>query len=445
MKQIIRINENDLHRIVKQVLKEVCNCHQFGNSSFLNEALLLEGDSRLKKLEQIIRQQFKEYGFDVDEIVSSETYYVNNNPNTTWLDYAIFLFRHSFGLMSNQDVKYIPEFGRIAFSELGFEGPNSAQGDLHFLKRVVQIVKQQPELFDKYVKGKGYKAIYQYFSPIVAQQDNDERERINNADYSNIPQDYDILEDVNYEMARKIGKYSSPKGKLCYTQSSLTWNEYTENGKNAVYILLKRGWKAIKPVHTECLLKHLDEQDGESPYDEYGLSMIFVFVSKNGNLITCNTRWNHDAAYPLNKDVDLALNKEEISNLIGKPFDSVFKPHKMTWQEKWSYVQKNNNLELVELTDSEEHIYNVIDITKGKAIFPKNFSTYLNLQDTSPTLWLWIICPKNKETPYVIIDKTNHIYQYHNEIEEQQYLIFYDENGNKYRFKTGTRQLTPYE
>lgn len=102
--------------------------------------ILLEGDSRLKKLETIIRNTFSNQ-FDVDDRVNSETYYVNDNPNTTWLEYIMFSFRHNFGLMSNSDVKYIPDFGRIAITELGFESENAAIGDLNFLKRVVQIVK----------------------------------------------------------------------------------------------------------------------------------------------------------------------------------------------------------------------------------------------------------------------------------------------------------------
>lgn len=393
--------------------------------------ILLEGDSRLKKLEIIIRNTFSNQ-FNVDDTVNSETYYVNANPNTTWLEYIMFSFRHNFGLMSNSDVKYIPEFGRIAITELGFESENAAISDLNFLKRVVQIVKTKPELFEKYVKGKDYQAVYKYFKPIIQQQDEEENNRINNMDYSNSSQDYEILEQVEYETAHQIGNYSSPKGELCYTQTRNIWNNYTEHGKNAVYILLKKGWKNIKPKHTECLLNGLDTE--ESPYDEYGLSMIFVFVDYKGELTTCNTRWNHDADYPYGKQVDFALNKEELSRLIGKPFKFVFKP-KAEWRAQWKVVDTNKSWALVYLRETEnnpEKDYNIIDTTNGKQIFPNNFKVSLDVEEQNQYLWLWLI---GYEKPsIVLIDKDNNIYQCNRETEMNKFFVFYDDSNRKYLF-----------
>lgn len=400
--------------------------------------ILLEGDSRLKKLETIIRNTFSNQ-FNVDDTVNSETYYVNGNPNTTWLEYIVFSFRHNFGLMSNSDVKYIPEFGRIAITELGFESENAAIGDLNFLKRVVQIVKTKPELFEKYIKGKDYQYIYKYFNPIIKQQDDEENDRINNIDYSNSSQDYEILEQVEYETAHQIGNYSSPKGELCYTQTRNIWNNYTEQGKNAVYILLKKGWKNIKPRHTECLIKGLGTE--ESPYDEYGLSMIFVFVDYKGELTTCNTRWNHDADYPYGKQVDLALNKEELSRLIGKPFKSVFKP-KIEWKAKWKIVDTNKSWALAYLRETEnnsEKDYNIIDTKNGTQIFPNNFKVSLDIEEQNQYLWLWLI---GYEKPSVVlIDKDNNIYQCNRETEMNKFFVFYDDSNRKYLFNPQTCDL----
>lgn len=400
--------------------------------------ILLEGDSRLKKLETIIRNTFSNQ-FNVDDRVNSEIYYVNGNPNTTWLEYIVFSFRHNFGLMSNSDVKYIPEFGRIAITELGFESENAAIGDLNFLKRVVQIVKTKPELFEKYIKGKDYQSIYKYFKPIIKQQDEDENNRINNMDYSNSSQDYEILEQVEYETAHQIGNYSSPKGELCYTQTRNIWNNYTEQGKNAVYILLKKGWKNIKPRHTECLIKGLGTE--ESPYDEYGLSMIFVFVDYKGELTTCNTRWNHDADYPYGKQVDLALNKEELSRLIGKPFKSVFKP-KIEWKAQWKVVDANKSWALAYLRETEnnpEKDYNIIDTKSGKQIFQNNFKVSLDVEEQNQYLWLWLI---GYEKPsIVLIDKDNNIYQCNRETELNKFFVFYDESNRKYLFDPQTCDL----
>ena len=57
------------------------------------------------------------------------------------------------------------------------------------------------------------------------------------------------------------------------------------------------------------------------PLDEYGLSMIAISVRKNGRLASSTTRWNETIVG--NK----ALNVQQISNLIGKDFYSVFTPH----------------------------------------------------------------------------------------------------------------------
>ena len=54
--------------------------------------------------------------------------------------------------------------------------------------------------------------------------------------------------------------------------------------------------------------------------------MIFVIVDMDGNLATCNVRWNHDANYKPGADVDFALTREEISQLTGYNFFAKFKP-----------------------------------------------------------------------------------------------------------------------
>ena len=75
--------------------------------------LINEADSRLKAVDRIIDQVFSNY-FNPDDIVRSSEYYVNDNPNTTWRQYLLFNLRHTFGLMQNSDVKYLPLVARLA-------------------------------------------------------------------------------------------------------------------------------------------------------------------------------------------------------------------------------------------------------------------------------------------------------------------------------------------
>jgi hypothetical protein len=83
----------------------------------------------------------------------------------------------------------------------------------------------------------------------------------------------------------------------------------------------------VKPIHdgsekNNGLGRGLDVCNA---YDDYGLSMIFLFIAPNGKLHECNTRWNHDAKYALGHSVDMALNVTDISNLLGISFYKAFK------------------------------------------------------------------------------------------------------------------------
>ena len=160
---------------------------------------------------------------------------------------------------------------------------------------------------------------YEQFEDFVDKQieedEKEENDRLNKQKFSR-NNEYSIIGPVDYDTAHKYGNYSNPNGKLCYTQSEDTWNNYTKKGLNACYILLKNGWEGIKAVH----------DDRNSGYDTYGLSMIFVFVDEKGKLAYCNTRWNHDANYALGCSVDHAMTPTQISNLIGANFNEVFLP-----------------------------------------------------------------------------------------------------------------------
>ena len=105
---------------------------------------------------------------------------------------------------------------------------------------------------------------------------------------------------------KEIGSFTGGNGSspLCYTASKGTYNSYTHNGKYTMYILLRDGWQneQIKP------------SEGY-PYDSYGLSMIFIIVSDNGNLETSNVRWNHgDNSY---YDVDKMFNFGSLEKVVG--------------------------------------------------------------------------------------------------------------------------------
>lgn len=122
--------------------------------------------------------------------------------------------------------------------------------------------------------------------------------------------EYSCVEIENFEQAAEYGKYTNPNGVLCYTEDEDTWNgeNYANEGMNTCYVFLKNGWKQEPP------------EDGEdSPYDDYGLSMIWIFVSPEGEIVTSNSRWNHhnEENLPPGRETDYSFDESEILEITG--------------------------------------------------------------------------------------------------------------------------------
>ena len=66
----------------------------------------------------------------------------------------------------------------------------------------------------------------------------------------------------------------------------------------------------IAKDNLEEISPHDDPQKDDDAYDEYGLSLIAILVSKEGELLKCTLRWNHvvepSAAKP-GREVDRAF------------------------------------------------------------------------------------------------------------------------------------------
>ena len=146
----------------------------------------------------------------------------------------------------------------------------------------------------------------------------------------NVNQNYEARGPLSFDEAKEIGKYSVPNGEICYTQSEELWDEYSEYDVNNLFVLLRNDWKKYNDpkmaVHdgsekNNGLSSPLNEFNG---YDNYGLSMIFVWLDRFGNLYKSNTRWNHEADYAPGHGVDTAMTETDIAMLMGEPFEQVF-------------------------------------------------------------------------------------------------------------------------
>ena len=324
--------------------------------------ILTESDSRYDKFIKLITDFFDKT-LDVNGKVTNPEYYVNGDENTTWLKYLTYNFRHTFNLMQNSDMKYLYPFAKIAYYDLKFDLTDDFQAERTELKQIINLCKKQTGLFEKYIQGKdlNFKQLHDIFKPILDEIKNSEENIINNTDY-NKNTNYEIIEVKSFNLANEIGKYSGVEngGELCYTETPKTWDDYTKNGLNKVYCCLSTNWKNIKPEKSE-----------NYPKDEYGLSMIFVFVSLEGELVNSNVRWNHgDGSFG---NVDNMFTKSELSELVGVNFNQVFKPLSREELHSMGIIMFDEVQDLLDSGKKPEEIFTYIGaFSNGFAIVELN-------------------------------------------------------------------------
>ena len=119
--------------------------------------------------------------------------------------------------------------------------------------------------------------------------------------------EYTIVPINSFDEATKYAKYND----WCVTYSEYMFDDKTCNGAGRFYFCLRNGFENV-PMKV----------GPNAPLDEYGLSMIAVSITMEGepNSITC--RWNHD-----NGGSDSVMDDEQLSDLLGVNFYNVFKPY----------------------------------------------------------------------------------------------------------------------
>ena len=95
-------------------------------------------------------------------------------------------------------------------------------------------------------------------------------------------------------------------------------------------MIAKDGWKKIKPK--------VNPRKGDTAYDEYGLSLMAILVSREGELLKCTLRWNHviepKYAKP-GREVDRAfISYAELSQVTGLDVEAEVKKELLALIEK---------------------------------------------------------------------------------------------------------------
>ena len=298
MKRIIHLNENIFHKLF---LVEGKLTTQAKNRSY---QVLKNGNSWVAP---ILDNPCTEDGMD---------------GSMTYFDYV---YKEVTDHWCRNNIKLRPVFVNILFNELGFKGPNQKDDKINMFKEIAPLFEKDEKLgslpWNEAIKY-SYEDLYNYFKPIIDKKEQEDSEKINNATYGE--SDYDIVLLKNFEEAKTFSGYTGGRNgegyHICYTTGEGTWNGYTNNGKNNVYLCLKHGYENIKPNPRE-----------NAPFDEYGLSMIFVIVDGRGHLTTSNVRWNHafvdkwNRAHGEDRSVDKILSEVEISKITNKNFKKEFK------------------------------------------------------------------------------------------------------------------------
>lgn len=332
------INE-DIYNIQKLMLKIGC----YDGNPMLKESIkqvLTEGDSRLKKVESIIAKAFDGL-LDVNGSVASSEYYVNGNPNTRWKDYLIYNLRHTFGLMANSDMKYLPAVANIAYNECDFGKQSQDIAKIDKLKKYIELAKKEGLAIEF---GTTFNDLAKRYDATLQQMQQEENDLADNQEIVE-NRDYQIINIPDFETAQKYGQFTGVNGdgQLCYTKGQSTWNDFTKNGTNECYLCLRNDFQEVAPEKTEGY-----------PKDSYGLSMIWLFVNGDGEISNSNVRWNHgDHDYG---NVDNMFTKSEIQSIVGVRFNETFKPN-----NRWNETLQNA---LARLRNGE-HVWNVFDYVAG--------------------------------------------------------------------------------
>ena len=162
--------------------------------------------------------------------------------------------------------------------------------------------------YDRNLNGLSAQQLIDRFKQARTDDLEKDKAELGKAQYTEHPE-YKIVRIDSFEQAKQYGRYND----WCLAQGygEDNYDQYTSNGVNQLYFILRDGFEKEPRVKGE-----------NAPYDSYGLSMMTVIVDPEGMMTQSTTRWNHD-----NESSDSAFTPKQISEIIGRNFYEVFKPN----------------------------------------------------------------------------------------------------------------------
>lgn len=206
--------------------------------------------------------------------------------------------------------------------------------------------------YDRNLNGLSAQDLIDRFSTTRQYLSYKEKEEINNMTFKG-DSDYDIIRIDSFEQAQQYHDHTT----WCITQRQGAFKSYTDSGHNQFYFCLRKDWDRPRMYP----IVNNNEEDTNTPLDDYGLSMIAVSVNEDGELNTCTCRWNHDHG-----GNDSIMNAVQISKLVNRNFFETFKPNPK-WTDKVNKIKQR-------LAARELYNYDDIDFEIHTSQYMKDYS-----------------------------------------------------------------------
>ena len=163
--------------------------------------------------------------------------------------------------------------------------------------------------------------------------------KVENRGYKIIP--FMSYEDLHEKFGGDKTGYPTVKNSgWCHTNGQSTYETWTDNYTKFFFVIAKDGWQDIKP--------HDNPRKDDNAYDEYGLSLMAILVSKEGELLNCTLRWNHviepKYAKP-GREVDRAfISYAELSQVTGLDVEAEVKKELARILERFKMILKGQKI-----------------------------------------------------------------------------------------------------
>ena len=225
--------------------------------------------------------------------------------------------------------------------------------------------------YDHNLNGESCETLAERFSA-MAKSDLDTAKAASDARQLTPNEDYVIVPIDSYKEASKYGKYTS----WCVTHYPNMYDSYTNQGIGRFYFCLRKDFKTVQATEGEGC-----------PLDDYGLSMIAVSVTCDGEANTITCRWNHD-----NGGNDNIMTVEQLEDVIGRNFYQTFVPYSREELTAKGIVFKDEVQGLLDNGTSLTKIFTSISPTNVqniRVVWLRDEYNYLKDDKTllSPKLW----------------------------------------------------------